>query len=64
MRDDGDGRSGMIATLRPPVDQVTDGDGQTAIDRVELTEVEQQLLADLFAIVEEHADQAAVEVDR
>ena len=63
-RADGEPRSGSIATLRPPVDQVADGDGQSAVDRVELTEVEQQLLADLFAIVEEHAHQAAVEVDR
>ena len=32
--------------------------------RVELTPVERRLLADLFAIVEEHADRAAATVDR
>jgi GTP pyrophosphokinase len=31
---------------------------------VELTDAEQRLLSDLFAIVEEHADQAAVTIDR
>ena len=50
--------------MRPPVDQVADGEAESAVDRVELTEVERQLLADLFAIVEEHSHQAAVEVDR
>jgi guanosine-3',5'-bis(diphosphate) 3'-pyrophosphohydrolase len=36
----------------------------TQVQRTELTETEQQLLSDLFAIVEEHADQAAVRIDR
>ncbi|HWK16019.1 MAG TPA: bifunctional (p)ppGpp synthetase/guanosine-3',5'-bis(diphosphate) 3'-pyrophosphohydrolase [Solirubrobacteraceae bacterium] len=34
------------------------------MERAELTATERRLLGDLFAIVEEHADQAAVEVDR
>jgi GTP pyrophosphokinase len=34
------------------------------VERAELTAVEQRLLSDLFAIVEEHADQAAVAIDR
>jgi guanosine-3',5'-bis(diphosphate) 3'-pyrophosphohydrolase len=50
--------------LRPPVDQVDPGEAQAPVQRAELTAVERRLLADLFAIVEEHAHQAAVEVDR
>jgi GTP diphosphokinase / guanosine-3',5'-bis(diphosphate) 3'-diphosphatase len=46
------------------VDQVGSGDAQATIERLELTRVQQRLLADLFAIVEEHAHEAAVEVDR
>jgi GTP pyrophosphokinase len=34
------------------------------IERAELTAIEQRLLSDLFAIVEEHAEQAAAVVDR
>jgi guanosine-3',5'-bis(diphosphate) 3'-pyrophosphohydrolase len=34
------------------------------VERVELTPTERRLLGDLFAIVEEHADQSAVSVDR
>jgi GTP pyrophosphokinase len=37
---------------------------QATVDRAELTPIEQRLLGDLFAIVEEHADQAAVPIDR
>src|SRR5205085_9639979 len=40
------------------------GRAQDTVERAELTPVEQRLLSDLFAIVEEHADQAAVEIDR
>jgi guanosine-3',5'-bis(diphosphate) 3'-pyrophosphohydrolase len=49
------------------VDQVRDGDAKVnaaAVKRAELTEAERSLLSDLFAIIEEHADQAAVEIDR
>jgi GTP pyrophosphokinase len=55
---------------RAPVDRVEDGHGsgtgETAATatRSELTEAEQRLLSDLFAIVEEHADQAAVTIER
>jgi GTP pyrophosphokinase len=35
-----------------------------AVERPELAPTEQRLLGDLFAIIEEHADQAAVAVDR
>jgi guanosine-3',5'-bis(diphosphate) 3'-pyrophosphohydrolase len=50
--------------LRPPVDRVEPGEAQAPVERAELTPVERRLLADLFAIVEEHAHQAAVQVDR
>ncbi|MGZ4260142.1 MAG: RelA/SpoT family protein, partial [Solirubrobacteraceae bacterium] len=50
--------------MRPPVDRVERSDTQAAIERAELTTVERRLLADLFAIVEEHAHEAAVAVDR
>jgi GTP pyrophosphokinase len=46
------------------VDRVERSDTQAAIERAELTTVERRLLADLFAIVEEHAHEAAVAVDR
>jgi GTP pyrophosphokinase len=52
-----------------PVDRVAPrrpaaGRTAPASPRPELTDAEQRLLSDLFAIVEEHADQAAVAVDR
>jgi guanosine-3',5'-bis(diphosphate) 3'-pyrophosphohydrolase len=50
-------------TVRPPVDKVR-SESQTKIERAELTDVERRLLADLFAIVEEHAHEAALPVDR
>jgi guanosine-3',5'-bis(diphosphate) 3'-pyrophosphohydrolase len=54
---------------RVPVDRVEDGHGAAggaavAASRPELTDAERRLLSDLFAIVEEHADQAAVTIDR
>jgi guanosine-3',5'-bis(diphosphate) 3'-pyrophosphohydrolase len=55
---------------REPVDRVTAGDAAdaggpaAAAARLELTDAERRLLSDLFAIVEEHADQAAVTIDR
>jgi len=50
---------------REPVDTVHNGATKVARPRrVELTETEQRLLSDIFAIVEEHAADAAVEVDR
>jgi GTP diphosphokinase / guanosine-3',5'-bis(diphosphate) 3'-diphosphatase len=50
--------------VRPPVDRIERSDTQAAIERAELTTVERRLLADLFAIVEEHAHEAALAVDR
>jgi GTP pyrophosphokinase len=56
------------ATLIPPsriqVDRLEKPGAQATIERAELTTIERRLLGDLFAIVEEHAEQAAVAIDR
>ena len=44
---------------RKPVDQVS-ADRHPAVSRADLTDIERRLLSDVFAIVEEHADEAAV----
>ena len=49
---------------RPPIDRVENPAAQGTIERAELTPVERRLLGDLFAIVEEHAHQAALTIDR
>ncbi|HEX6391511.1 MAG TPA: HD domain-containing protein, partial [Solirubrobacteraceae bacterium] len=51
---------------REPVDTVHENGHALELrpKRAELTDTEQRLLSDLFAIVEEHASDAAVEVDR
>jgi GTP pyrophosphokinase len=43
---------------------VADQSPRAVIERAELSDDERRLLGDLFAIVEEHADHAAVEIDR
>jgi len=52
------------AGRRPPVDLLIDPTQAVAVDDAQLTEAQRQLLGDLFAIVEEHADQAAAPIDR
>ena len=47
-----------------PVDRATPHEGSGATIPADLTRLEQDLLADLFAIVEEHADEVAETVDR
>jgi GTP pyrophosphokinase len=47
-----------------PVDTVTHPHEHLAVDHPGLTEAERSLLGDLFAIIEEHADDAAVPIDR
>ncbi len=47
-----------------PVDEVDGKHAAAPAADAELTKTEARLLADLFAIVEEHAEQAAVEIDR
>ena len=66
----GAGPSGLSpgrVTEREPVDVVhaehTNGNAPT-VTRTDLTEAERRLLADLFAIVEEHEDQGAPRIDR
>ena len=49
---------------RDPVDLVHRPDAHQPIERQGLTEPERTLLGDLFAIVEEHADDSAVDIDR
>src|SRR4051795_8520478 len=49
---------------RLPGDRVEHPDDHAAIGRTDLTQTERRLLGDLFAIVEEHADESAVVIDR
>ncbi len=49
---------------RVPVDLVAHPEQHSAVDRADLNESERRLLSDLFAIVEEHADEAALPIDR
>jgi guanosine-3',5'-bis(diphosphate) 3'-pyrophosphohydrolase len=48
---------------REPVDSVHAGP-QVVVERSDLTDVERRLLSDVFAIVEEHAEEAALTIDR
>jgi GTP diphosphokinase / guanosine-3',5'-bis(diphosphate) 3'-diphosphatase len=50
--------------MRSPIDVVTVRGRTVEITDTGLTEFQRQLLGDLFAIVEEHADQAAAPIDR
>ncbi len=54
----------MIPTSRSPVDRVEHPDAYGGVEHAALTDAERRLLGDLFAIVEEHAHEAAVAVDR
>ena len=54
----------LVPTERAPVDRVPAGPSRSSVVRNELTATERRLLCDLFAIVEEHADHAAVVIDR
>jgi guanosine-3',5'-bis(diphosphate) 3'-pyrophosphohydrolase len=53
-----------VAAERSAVDQVNDPNAHAPVARPELSPFQQSLLSDLFAIVEEHADQAAEPIDR
>ncbi len=65
VREDGhQSPAALIPQSRPPVDRVAHPGTHESIERIELTATERRLLGDLFAIVEEHADQAALAVDR
>ncbi len=56
--------STALAPSRPRVDGLTNGAGHPTVGRADLSQSERELLGDLFAIVEEHADQAALPIDR
>ncbi len=61
----GDGASTALASDRPRVDGLAGPHEPEAVSRSDLAPFEQRLLGDLFAIVEEHADQAlAIDRDR
>ena len=68
MADELDRAGGLTAavTTRAPVDAVVDapGNGSVALPTADLTPTAQRLLADLFAIIEEHGDETALPVDR
>jgi GTP diphosphokinase / guanosine-3',5'-bis(diphosphate) 3'-diphosphatase len=49
---------------RSPVGVAEHPDGSSPVERAELTPRERRLLGDLFAIVEEHASDAAVQIER
>src|SRR5919204_5928214 len=53
-----------VPSDRMPVDRVAHPDSHAPVSRAEFTDTERRLLGDLFAIVEEHADEAAVVIDR
>ena len=61
---EGAGSVSVVPATRTPVDQFEPSAARTAVARAELTEIERRLLGDLFAIIEEHADQRAVPIDR
>ena len=56
--------STALAGARQRVDGISDSTPHTLVTRADLSPFEQELLGDLFAIVEEHADHAALPIDR
>ncbi|HTB49837.1 MAG TPA: bifunctional (p)ppGpp synthetase/guanosine-3',5'-bis(diphosphate) 3'-pyrophosphohydrolase [Solirubrobacteraceae bacterium] len=54
----------MSETIRSPIDNAPWPTSTPRVRRAELSKLERQLLDDLFAIVSEHAADAAVEIDR
>jgi GTP diphosphokinase / guanosine-3',5'-bis(diphosphate) 3'-diphosphatase len=56
--------STALAGARQRVDGISDSTPHTLVTRADLSPFEQELLGDLFAIVEEHADHAAATIDR
>ncbi|HTN24339.1 MAG TPA: bifunctional (p)ppGpp synthetase/guanosine-3',5'-bis(diphosphate) 3'-pyrophosphohydrolase, partial [Solirubrobacteraceae bacterium] len=53
-----------VGARRVPVDAVAAEHPNVLVQRADLTELERSLLSDVFAIVEEHADASAVQIDR
>ncbi|MBX5441246.1 MAG: bifunctional (p)ppGpp synthetase/guanosine-3',5'-bis(diphosphate) 3'-pyrophosphohydrolase [Solirubrobacteraceae bacterium] len=58
------GRSAHAPARREPIDAVAEPDTHALPLRTDLTEDERLLLGDLFAVVEEHAADSVVEIDR
>jgi len=56
-------RQRVAGARRAPVDAVS-AERHPPVDRADLTALERSLLSDVFAIVEEHADSSAVQIDR
>ena len=63
LRVDEKGRDGEPSS-RTPVDRVEHPEAHQPVRRQDLTGLERRLLSDLFAIVEEHADEAAIPIER
>jgi guanosine-3',5'-bis(diphosphate) 3'-pyrophosphohydrolase len=53
-----------VPVERHPVDRVERPEDHRAVDHADLTTLERRLLGDLFAIVEEHAGEVAMHVER
>jgi GTP diphosphokinase / guanosine-3',5'-bis(diphosphate) 3'-diphosphatase len=58
-----DGHGAVVASERPRIDGIVGAHDEPLVERADLSPFERRLLGDLFAIVEEHADQA-LPVDR
>ena len=56
-------RQRVVDARRAPVDAVS-ATLHPPVERTDLTDLERSLLSDVFAIVEEHAEVSAVEIDR
>src|SRR3954469_967861 len=56
--------SGHAPVRRVPVDRVAHPEQHTAVQSPDLTDTEQRLLGDLFAVVEEHVADSVVEIDK
>ncbi len=63
LRVDEAGREGEPSS-RTPVDRLEHPEAHPQIKSPDLTGLERRLLSDLFAIVEEHADEAAIPIER
>src|SRR3954469_15130829 len=56
--------SGHAPVRRVPVDRVAHPEQHVAVDLPDLTEQEQRLLGDLFAVVEEHVADSVVDIEK
>jgi GTP pyrophosphokinase len=63
-RPDSSASATLVPAERQPVDRVAGTAPRTAVQRRELSSTARRLLGDLLAVIEEHAHQAALTVDR